>query len=188
MECAMPKKSPFSPIEALPPFREDKNLNVIVETPAGSRSKLKYEPDLGVFALGKFLPEGFSFPFDFGFVPGTLADDGDPLDVMLIAETGSAPGCLVPARLLGTLEAEERKRKKSGKGKPLRNDRILAVPVASRQYAELTTLDQMPAALREQIEYFLTSYGVLEGKEMRIIGLKGPAGTARLVKQAARKK
>lgn len=180
-------KNRRSPIDALPSFGDDGALNVVVETPAGFRSKLRYEPEAGVFALGKILPEGFSFPFDFGFVPGTLADDGDPLDVMLVAETGSAPGCLVVARPLGVLEVEERS-KKAGKEKPVRNDRILAVPLASRQYAELAGLDQLPQALREQIEYFLTSYNALEGKEMKIIGLKGPGGATKLVRQLARKK
>lgn len=183
-QAAMPKPNRTFPIDSLPPFGQDKAVNAIVETPAGFRSKLKYEPETGLFVLRKILPEGFSFPFDFGFIPGTRAEDGDPLDVMLIAETGTAPGCLVPARLLGALEAEEWQRKDAGKGKPVRNDRILAVPLASRQYAELSTLDEMAAALREQIEHFLVSYGALEGKEMRIIGQRGPARALKLVEQA----
>lgn len=183
----MAKSKPLSPFDSLPPFRDDGTVNVVVETPAGFRAKLKYEPKAGLFALGKFLPEGFSFPFDFGFVPGTLAADGDPLDVMLIAEAGSAPGCLVPARLLGALEAKERRRDGGGK-KPVRNDRILAIPLASRQYADLDDLDRMPSALREQIEHFLTSYGVLEGKDVEIVGLKGAAGAAKLVRAAIPKK
>ncbi|MBS1189368.1 MAG: inorganic diphosphatase [Rhodocyclaceae bacterium] len=182
----MPRSRSATPFDILPPFQDADIVNVIVETPAGYRSKLKYDPKAGVFALGKILPEGFVFPFDFGFVPGTRAADGDPVDVMLIAESGSAPGCLVPARLLGVLEAEQRKLKEDGKA--MRNDRILAVPLPSRQYADLSDIDKMSPALREQIEYFLISYGVLEGKEMRITGVAGPAVAATLVKQAARKK
>lgn len=180
----MAKSRSLSPVDSLPPLRDDGTINVIVETPAGSRSKLKYEEGVGLFAQGKILPEGFAFPFDFGFLPGTRAEDGDPLDVMLIAEAGTATGCLVPARLLGILEAEENK---AGKKKPVRNDRILAVPLASRQYADLTDLKQVPQALREQIEYFLTSYGVLEGKEMRITSLDGPGKAAKLIRKATRK-
>ena len=167
-------------IDVLPPFRDDKTLNVIVETPAGSRSKLKYEPKKGLFAIGKFLPEGFVFPFDFGFIPGTRAEDGDPLDVMLIAEAGTAPGCLVPARLLGVLEARETSKKEAVR-KTVRNDRILAVPVVSRQYADLKDIREMPGSLREQVEHFLTSYGALEGKNFHIDNLGGPETAARLV-------
>jgi inorganic pyrophosphatase len=184
----MAKSAPPSPIASLPPFAEDGSLNAVVETPAGFRSKLKYEAEAGLFLLGKMLPEGFSFPFDFGFVPGTLAEDGDPVDVMLIAECGTAPGCLVPARLLGVVEAEERKKKHGGKGKVVRNDRLLAVPLGSRRYAELKSLEQMPPALREQIEYFLVSYGALEGKKTRIIGLRGPDEARQLVKEATVRK
>lgn len=180
----MAKSRSLSPVELLPPLQGDGTANVIVETPAGSRSKLKYEGGIGLFTQGKILPEGFAFPFDFGFLPGTRAEDGDPLDVMLVAEAGTATGCLVPARLLGILEAEE---SGAGKKKPVRNDRILAVPLASRQYADLMDMEQLPQALREQIEHFLTSYGVLEGKEMRIIGLGGTRKAARLVRKATRK-
>ncbi|HZX30978.1 MAG TPA: inorganic diphosphatase [Rhodocyclaceae bacterium] len=181
----MAKSAHPSAIDSLPPFTDDGNLNAVVETPAGFRSKLKYEAKAGLFVLGKVLPEGFSFPFDFGFIPGTLAEDGDPLDVMLICESGTAPGCLVPARLLGVLEIRERKKKT---GEPVRNDRILAVPIGSRQYAELESLARIPKALREQIEYFLVSYGALEGKKTRIIGQRGPDEARELVKQAAGRK
>lgn len=169
--------------DQLPPFRDDGTINVVVETPAGSRCKLKYEAALGAFALGKILPEGFIFPFDFGFVPGTLGDDGDPVDIMLLAEAGTAPGCVVPARLIGILTAEQNDKK----GKALRNDRILAVPLASREYATLGRLKDIPPALREQLAYFLTSYGVLDGKTVRIIGQHGPKTAAKLVRQALEK-
>lgn len=168
------------PFDALPPFHPDGTVNVVVETPAGCRCKLKYEAKMGVFTVSKILPEGFVFPFDFGFVPGTQADDGDPVDVMLVAEAGTVPGCLVPARLLGALAAEQTDKD----GKVMRNDRILAVPLASRQYAELNHLKHMPPALREQIEYFLVSYGVLDGKTLRITELHGPKTATKLVQEA----
>lgn len=167
-------------VDQLPPFRDDGAINVVVETPAGSRCKLKYEAAFGTFALGKYLPEGFIFPFDFGFVPGTQADDGDPVDILLVAEAGTAPGCVVPARLIGALTAEQA----SKQGKTVRNDRILAVPLASRQYATLRRLKDIPPASREQITFFLTSYGVLDGKTLRIIGQHGPKTAAKLIRQA----
>ncbi|MGE5490684.1 MAG: inorganic diphosphatase, partial [Actinomycetota bacterium] len=103
-------------------------------------------------------------------------------------ESGTAPGCLVPARLLGAVEAEERKKKNGGNGKTVRNDRLLAVPAGSRRYAQLKSLEQLPEALREQIEHFLVSYGALEGKGTKIIGLRGPDEARMLVKEAAGRK
>jgi inorganic pyrophosphatase len=76
-------------------------LNVIVETPRGSRNKFTYERDLGVFRLGKQLPAGAVFPYDFGFIPSTRAGDGDPLDALVLLDTPTFPGCLVRSRLLG---------------------------------------------------------------------------------------
>lgn len=174
----------LSPVEDLPSFGEKAGtVNVIVETPAGSRCKFKYESKVGLFTISKILPEGFVFPFDFGFIPGTRAEDGDPIDVMFVAEAGTATGCLVPARLFGVLEAEQRGKK----GAAVRNDRLLAVPLASREYAKLSRPQDMAAALREQIEYFLTSYGALDGKTVRITQFRGPKRAVRLVRQAGGK-
>lgn len=79
-----------SPI-SLSPFRGKSTINVIVETPAGSRNKFTYDPELGLFTLKKMLPAGYCFPFDFGFVPGTLAPDGDPADVLLLLDEANVP-------------------------------------------------------------------------------------------------
>ncbi len=169
--------------ETLPPFADAKAINVIVETPAGSRCKLKYDAKSGRFSIGSYLPQGFSFPFDFGFIPGTRGGDGDPLDVLLIAEGGTAVACLVPARLIGALLVEQ----SEDGGKPVRNDRLLAVPVASRVYEKLTQIGKLPPALREQIEYFLSTYGRLAGKSVSIVGHRDARAAQRLVRQAVDK-
>src|SRR5437764_14318801 len=108
-------------VERLGPFSDDGDLNVIVETPMGSRNKYAYEPDLGLFQLRKALPQGMVFPFDFGFIPSTQGGDGDPLDVLLLTEEAAYPGCLIRARLLGVIEAEQK-----GKDKAEKNDRLVA--------------------------------------------------------------
>lgn len=172
------------PFNQLPPFGDDGAVNVVVETAAGSRCKLKYDAAFDAFTPSRILPEGFVFPFDFGFVPGTLADDGDPLDILLVAEAGTAPGCVVPARLIGVLAAEQT----GPQGGTGRNDRILAVPLVSREYATLRRLKDVSPALREQIAYFLTSYGVLDGKTVRITGQHGPKTAAKLIRQALEKR
>src|ERR1700712_1601399 len=96
----------------------DKGLvNVVIETPRGCQNKFNFDPDMGVFTLGKTLPMGTVFPFDFGFIPQTLGEDGDPLDVLVIMGEPVYPGCLVHTRLLGVLQA----RQEDKKGKKIRN-------------------------------------------------------------------
>ena len=90
----------------LPPFDPETGvLNLFIETPKGSRNKYVYDNNSGLMKLKKHLPRGMIYPFDFGFVPGTLAEDGDPLDVLLLGEGELFPGCLVKGRLLGALKA-----------------------------------------------------------------------------------
>ena len=87
-------------------------LDVIIETPKGSRNKLKYEPENRKFKLSKIMPEGMMFPYDFGFVPGTKAEDGDPLDVLVLTDDALFPGCLVDCLLIGLIEAEQEENNK----------------------------------------------------------------------------
>src|SRR5215208_1072043 len=106
-------------------------LNVIIETPRGSRNKFNYDGGLGLFKLGGVLPAGAVFPFDFGFIPSTLGGDGDPLDVLVLMDEPAFTGCLVPSNLLGVIEAEQ-----TEDGKTTRNDRLIAVAAKSRDHAE----------------------------------------------------
>src|SRR3954463_9187396 len=112
-------------IKRLPAFDSNmKCLNVVIETPKGSRVKYAYDPDAEMFELKKALPEGMMFPFNFGFIPGTKAEDGDPLDILILNQEPLIPGCLLKARLLGVLEAEQ-----SEDGKTTRNDRLIGVAI-----------------------------------------------------------
>src|SRR5579862_310366 len=86
---------------------ETKDLNVVIETPRGSRNKYDYDPDLGAFKLAHVLAEGLTFPNEFGFVPSTLAEDGDPLDVMVLLDAPTAVGCVLTARLIGVIEGNQ---------------------------------------------------------------------------------
>ena len=89
------------------------SVEIIVETPKGSRNKYKYDPDNDVFKLSKVLPEGMVFPYDFGFVPSTKAADGDPLDVLMLMDEATFPGCLVECRLIGVIKAEQEEQPRS---------------------------------------------------------------------------
>ena len=154
-------------------------LPVIIDTPQGSRNKYKYDPDLGQFKLGKVLTAGAYFPYNFGYVPGTLAEDGDPLDVLVLMEEPAFVGCLVESRLVGVIEARQTE---PGAKKSERNDRLLAVATASLAHGAVTELRQLSPALLDEIEHFFISYNAAEGKEFEIIGRRGPREAQRLLK------
>src|ERR1700712_6053162 len=103
----------------------------IIETPKGRQSKFDYHPESGLFELAGMLPTGMSFPLAFGFIPSTLGEDGDPLDVLVLAEEDLPIGCLVWVRLLGVIEATQ-----TENGKTVRNDRLIGKAVKSRLFAE----------------------------------------------------
>ena len=161
---------------------EGDELNVIIETPKGSRNKFDYDEKLGLFKLGGVLPAGASFPFDFGFVPSTLGGDGDPLDVLVLMDEPAFAGCLVRTRLVGVVEAEQTERD----GETTRNDRLIAVSAESRLYARARSLNTLPPTLVEEIEHFFVSYNQLKGKEFEPRGRFGPAHALRIVEEGAR--
>src|SRR5437763_9818643 len=106
----------------LPPHLDAKKCvcRAIVETPKGCRNKFDYDPDSGLFMLGGLLPEGMMFPFDFGFIPSTLGEDGDPLDIMVLMDAPAHVGCLIDVRIIGVIAAQQ-----TAKGKSETNDRLL---------------------------------------------------------------
>jgi inorganic pyrophosphatase len=167
----------------LRPFQKpDGLLQVIVETPAGSRNKFAYDPEQGVYTLRKIMPAGMVFPWDFGFVPQTKAPDGDPIDVLLLMDEPAYPGCAVPARLIGVIEGEQVEGKKTN-----RNDRLVAVAEASHIYANIRRLKDLPRKWVKELEVFFVNYHGLEGKEYQLLGCQGPQAALRLVEKARRK-
>lgn len=147
------------------PYREKSLLNVIVETPRGSQNKYDFVPEFKAFKLKKTLPMGSAFPFDFGFVPGTKGEDGDPLDVLVLMEEASFPGCLVECRIVGVLEAEQ---KDKGE-KSIRNDRIVAIANMSSLFKGITNIKELNENMVKQIEEFFIDYNKDEGREFRPI-------------------
>ena len=131
-------------------------VNVIVEIPRGSRNKVEYDPDLEAFRLDRVLYASVYYPGDYGFVPGTLAPDGDPLDVLVLVSEPTFPGCVLPARPLGVLEMRDEKGS---------DEKVLAVPVGDPRFREADDLADLPAHLLEEVEYFFDIYKELEGKE-----------------------
>lgn len=173
----MSSKDSNSPIDRLKAYSSDSDeLNALIETPKGSRNKFKWEPSLGLFTLSSVLPAGAVFPFDFGFIPGTLGDDGDPLDVLILMDEPAFTGCLVKARLIGVFEAEQ-----TENGQQERNDRLVAVAVESKEHKDLRQLDQLSSSLLEQIEHFFVSYEEVKGKPFKILKRGGPDLAKKLV-------
>ena len=164
------------------PSRTGKGLvNIVVDTPKGSRNKFKWDDKAQCFRLGRILPAGASFPYDFGSIPRTLAEDGDALDVLLIAEAPCFVGCLVTGKLIGALCA-----KQTEKGKTIRNDRLLAVPVTKANPAPISDIRELPAVRLEEIEHFFVSYNRAHGRRYEPIGRVGAKKAERSLAAAER--
>ncbi len=144
----------------LPPYAPSGDLHVIIDTPKGSRNKFAYDATYGLFKLDGVLPAGAVFPFDFGYLPSTLGGDGDPLDVLVLMDEPTFVGCLVLARLIGVIEADQ-----TEQGQTTRNDRVLAVAVKSRNHQEVQALDQLSDNVVAEIEHFFVSYNQIKGKQ-----------------------
>ena len=154
-------------------------VRAVIETPKGSRNKFRYVPDCDCFELATTLPEGMAFPFDFGFIPSTLGDDGDPLDVLVMMDSPVFAGCVLQCRLIGVIEAREKERGKRWE----RNDRLIAVAKHARTHDGLQTLKQLPPHMLDDIKAFFVDYNKLHGKQFKTRGEHGPGRAAKLVKK-----
>jgi inorganic pyrophosphatase len=178
----MKKRSLVDPT-MLKPFDSDdsKTLRVVVETPKGSRNKFAFNPKEGIFELKKVLPSGMAFPYDFGFVPSTKADDGDPVDVLVLMDEPAFPGCVLSCRIIGVIEGEE------GDGKDkVRNDRIVAIQEDAHSWEDVKTIADLGKSFDKELEEFFVNYHKLSGKAYRVLGLHGPDRALKLVKTSRR--
>ncbi|MCA1554832.1 MAG: inorganic diphosphatase [Chloroflexi bacterium] len=157
-----PKSKKATPVLQLETYDEASgDLNVVIETPKHSRIKFKYDEETGIFKASGFMPEGMSFPYDFGFVPSTRGEDGDPLDVLLLMDAPAFAGCLVTTRLIGVIEAEQREES----GETVRNDRLIGIAAESRVHADVKSIDQLSSNMLDEIEHFFKSYTEVHGKQ-----------------------
>jgi len=153
-------------------------LNVIVETSKGQRSKFKYDPKRGIFQLEKRLPLGLVFPFDFGFVPSTIGEDGDPLDALILGEEPTIPGTLVLCQLTAVLEAEQ-----SEKEETKRNDRFIVTPLDAKSRKPLEPAIQFDKSLMDAVAEFFVVYNKLQGKAFHKLGIRGTKRAHELMEQ-----
>ncbi|MDB5283164.1 MAG: inorganic diphosphatase [Bacteroidota bacterium] len=155
------------------------NIYAVIETPQGSRNKYNYNTKYGFYELDKILPAGTCFPADFGFIPHTMAEDGDPLDVLVIMDIRSFTGCLVECRVIGVMEATQREKG----GKKERNDRIIAVSTASIDHSGLNHVNELNSNFVKELTHFFEYYNSMSGKKFKIVGIKGPNQGLELVKK-----
>ncbi|GGB83809.1 inorganic diphosphatase [Dyadobacter sediminis] len=153
------------------------NITAIIESPKGSGQKYDYDPEMKLFRLVKILPAGMVFPFDFGFIPQTLGEDGDPLDIIVISEFRSFPGCVMECRIIGAIKALQTERN----GKKMRNDRFLGVPVVSELFRDITGVNQLPERVMEQLRSFFKNYNEQAGKEFDPFETIGSEESFRLI-------
>ena len=171
-------------LRKLKPFdRKSGNLNVVIDTPKASRNKYAFDFKINAYKLKTVLPHGAVFPFDFGSIPGTVAQDGDPLDVLVLMDEPVFIGCFIEARLLGVIEAEQ-----TEDGETERNDRLIAVAAESHTNGGLKSLQEIDSRLIGEIEHFFVSYNDAHGKKFKPTARKGPSVAKRLVKNQTTKR
>ncbi|NET33872.1 MAG: inorganic diphosphatase [Cyanothece sp. SIO1E1] len=149
-------------------------LNVLIEIPAGSKNKYEFDKDLQAFALDRVLYSSVQYPYDYGFVPNTLADDGDPLDGMVLMDQPTFPGCVIAARPIGMLEMID-----GGD----RDEKILCVPDKDPRYKAVKSLSDIAPHRLEEIAEFFATYKNLEKKVTEILGWQGMEAVSPLIEK-----
>jgi inorganic pyrophosphatase len=171
-------------LDGLPAFHRAGRINAVIETPRGSRNKFAFDAESGAFRLGKQLPAGAVFPFDFGFVPSTLGDDGDPIDVLVLLETATFPGCVVRSRVIGVIDGRQTGRS----GGQTDNPRVVAVATKSTEYEGFQRLRDLPDSLVDEITHFFVSYNEATGKRFEPKGRFGRRKALSMIEAGIRRR
>ena len=162
----------------LPTWADKEHVHAVVETPRGSRAKLEFDRKLRAFTLAKPLLAGLTYPYDWGFIPSTKAQDGDPLDVLIIHDAATYPGLVLKCRPIGVLEVVQ-----TEKGKKERNDRVFVVPDRSPFEGDLQDIRRLPKRAIEELEKFFEATDALEAKTLEFKGWQGPAKATKIIKK-----
>ncbi len=161
-------------LSRIPPQPKPGLLNVLVEIPGGSKNKYEFDKDLNAFALDRVLYSSVRYPADYGFVPNTLAEDGDPLDGMVLMDEPTFPGCVIAARPIGMLLMVD-----GGD----RDEKILCVPDKDPRYAQVKNISDVSPHRLEEIAEFFRTYKNLEKKVVEIHGWQPVEAVRVLVEQ-----
>lgn len=150
-------------------------VRAVIEIPRNSSNKYEYDGNLGVFRLDRALYSPMHYPGDYGFIPGTLAEDGDPLDVLIMVDEPSFTGCLMEVRPVGLLNMIDQKQ---------HDQKVLAVPTRNPRFDSIHTIDQVFPHVRKEIEYFFSIYKELQGAKTTIDGWKGPQEARKVITES----
>ncbi len=162
-----------------PFIQGSKEVNAVIETPKGSRNKYVYDEETGGYKLKKALPAGMVFPFDFGFIPATKAEDGDPMDILVLTDAPTFSGCIIECKVIGIIKVQQEK-----KGEDVRNDRVIAVQLDSRQYASVNRLGDLEEGLLKEIIHFFASYNNITEDKFIPLGNDGASEAIRLIEKS----
>lgn len=171
----------MSDLSKLKARTKDGSIRVVVEVPRGSRAKLKYDPELKAFVYSRPLVLGVEYPYDWGFVPSTLAPDGDPLDAMVVHDAITHPGVVIECIVVGAVLVTQKKKKNGGKRE--RNDRLIVVPSYEPRIDDVRKL---PKRVRDELEQFFVTAVLFEDKGVKIEGWGGPKDAERVVAESER--
>jgi inorganic pyrophosphatase len=169
--------SRLNPVDA----DDHESIQVVIETPKGSRNKYVFDQEEKIFALKTVLPAGMTFPYDFGSIPSTKADDGDPVDVLVLMDEPAFPGCLLKCRVIGVMEGEQGQKKDKE-----RNDRIVAIEQENHSFASIKHVDDLGKEFVKELEEFFVDYHHLSGKKFRIVAVGGPGAARKRIKDGIR--
>jgi inorganic pyrophosphatase len=147
-------------------------VRAIIEIPKNSANKYEYDGELNMFRLDRALYSPMHYPGDYGFIPGTLAEDGDPLDVLTLVDEPSFTGCIMEVRPVGVLYMVDEKEN---------DQKLLAVPNRNPRFDSIHTMDQVFPHVRREIEHFFSIYKELQGANTKIKGWGGPQETRKLI-------
>lgn len=161
------------------PFAQNDLINIVVETPKGSRNKYVWDDSVEYFRLKKVLPEGTAFPGDFGFIPRTMAEDDAPLDAILLADEPVMMGAVAQCNVVGVMMVEQKKNDKT-----VRNDRIIAIPDCSKRYKGVKSPDDISATWIDEVNEFFIYYHKLEGTAQKVLEVAGAAKAMELIKKS----
>ena len=158
--------------------KNDLVYEVLIEIPKGSRNKYEYDEKRKMLLFDRMLFSSVHYPSDYGFIPNTLGEDGDPLDVLVLVNEPTFPGCLIDARPIGLFVMYDEKG---------RDDKVLCVPVSDPLWNHIYSLEQVPPHLLDEIEHFFRIYKDLEQKKVRVEGWQGLDAAVNIVEQAHQK-
>ncbi len=181
----MAKQRGYVDPSILKPFlsKKENEILAVIETPKGSRNKFAWDKDMGTFRLSKVLPSGMQFPYDFGFVPSTVCEDGDPLDLLIFMDEPAFCGCVIEVRLIGVLEGEQ-----TEDGKTERNDRLIAVAKECHEHSDVKSMKDMNPHLLKELEQFFKNYHSTDDTTFKVVGHGGPGEAMKLAKKAYKAK